>query len=306
MGKVWKKLFNAPPRKSADIAVILDHDQIWKQGHPSYGKTRPFSDTLVTFPLQTMNFSGFAYDLLALKDYLDSQNDYRCVVFLNSFEITQKQKSALLKKLRRPGVTAVWNYAPGLITPAGYSSRAMSELTGIDLKFIKKVLPVSARDQQNKEIAPTLDRYMKIGPRIISTDAKAKVLANYSNDKTVAAAVKELKGGAKSVFAGIPMTSSAWWHRIFTEAGCRKYTAAGSMVRRNDKVMMVFSFADGHIPPESLIQKGQLDRSGKITVDIGKKYKYARDLFTGEIFKTRNGKITVQNKHPRCLLLELK
>ena len=304
--KVWKKLFNAPPRKNADIAVILDHDQIWKQGHPSYGRTRPFSDTLVTFPLQTMNFSGFAYDLLALEDYLDSQNDYRCVVFLNSFEIAPKQKAALLKKLRRPGVTAVWNYAPGLITPAGYSSRSMSELTGMDLKFIKKVLPVSAKDQLNREIAPTLDRYMKIGPRIICTDARAKVLARYSNDKTVAAAEKELKGGARSVFAGIPMTSSAWWHKIFTEAGCRKYTPAGYMVRKNDKVMMVFSFADGHIPPESLIQKGQIDRSGKVSVDIGRKSRYARDLFTGEIFKARNGKITVQNKHPRCLLLELK
>ena len=182
----------------------------------------------------------------------------------------------------------------------------MSELTGIDLKFIKQVLPVSAKDDQNKEIAPTLDRYMKIGPRIISTDTKAKVLARYSNDKTAAAAVKELKGGARAVFAGIPMSSSVWWHKIFTGAGCRKYTSPGFMVRKNDKVMMVFSFADGHIPPESMIQKGQLDCSGKVTVDIGKKYSSARDLFTGETFKARNGRITVNHKHPRCLLLELK
>jgi hypothetical protein len=304
--KVWKKLFNAPPRKSADIAVILDHDQIWKQGHPSYGKTRPFSDTLVTFPLQAMNFSGFAYDLLALEDYLASPNDYRCVVFLNAFEINGKQKVALLKKLRRKGVTAVWNYAPGLITPAGYSSTAMSELTGMDLKFIKQVLPVSAADAKNKEIAPTLDRYMKIGPRIISTDSGAKVLARYRNDKTAAVAVKELQGGARAVFAGIPMSSSVWWHKIFTEAGCRSFTPAGFMVRKNDKVMMIFSFADGHIPPESMIQKGQLDGSGKVTVDIGSKYSSVQDLFTGENFKVRNGRITVQHKHPRCLLFELK
>jgi hypothetical protein len=78
------------------------------------------------------------------------------------------------------------------------------------------------------------------------------------------------------------------------------------MVRKNDKVMMIFSFADGHIPPECRIQKGEIDRSGKVTVDIGRKYRSARDLFTGEIFSAVNGKITVQNKHPRCLLLELK
>ena len=102
------------------------------------------------------------------------------------------------------------------------------------------------------------------------------------------------------------MTSSVWWHKVFTEAGCRKYTSPGFMVRKNDKLMMVFSFADGKIPPESLIQKGQIDCSGKVTVDLGKKYKAATDLFTGETFKARNGKIELRNKHPRCLLLELK
>jgi hypothetical protein len=55
-----------------------------------------------------------------------------------------------------------------------------------------------------------------------------------------------------------------------------------------------------------MIQKGQLDGSGKVTVDIGSKYSSVQDLFTGENFKVRNGRITVQHKHPRCLLFELK
>lgn len=302
--KIWKELFNKPPRRSSDIAVIFDHDQIWKQGHPNYGKTKPFTDTLTTYPLQALNLSGFSYDLYALEDFLASKNDYRCVVFLNTFEIKESLKQALLKKLGRPGVTAVWHYAPGLISKDGFSSAAMKELTGIKLNFIKKVMPVSAFDTKGVETAPAVERKMQIGPRVYSEDPEAEVLASYS-DKRSAMVKKSLKNGSSAIFAGIPITNAALWSRIFTEAGCTRYTAPGFVVRKNDRLLMLFSFADGKLPPESLLQKGQLDYSGKVTLATGMGNCTLRDLFTGELFKCRDGKVQLNSKHPRLLLLDL-
>ena len=136
---IWKKLYNNSSLKgNADVAVIMDPAQIWKQGYPSYFKNHPVVNNIMQFAVKTLNFSGFAHDLLSIDDYLATSADYKAVVFLNTFELNGAKRSALLKKLRKPGVTAIWNYAPGLISEKGFCDRSMSELTGIELRHEKK------------------------------------------------------------------------------------------------------------------------------------------------------------------------
>ena len=117
---------------------------------------------------------------------------------------------------------------------------------------------------------------------------------------------KSLKDGSTAIFAGIPVTTAAQWSKFFSAAGCKSYAAPGFVVRANDKLLMFFSFADGKLPPESLIQKGQIDCSGNVRINVGKKVPYLKDVFTGEKFPSRNGVVTFTHKHPRTLLFELR
>lgn len=302
--EVWKKLFAAPPEKNSDVAVILDHDQIWKQGHPDRNRNWDFTEMLVTNPLQSLYFSGFSFDMLALEDFLASPHDYRCVVFLNSFEVAPEKREALLKKLRRPGVTAIWNYAPGLIGEREFSAESMTALTGIKLDVSKSVLPFSAKNARKLQLAPP-GKILYDAPRVHSTDPAAEKLFSYS-DQTGALVRKHLADGSTAVFAGIPVTSNDLWSELLTAAGCHKYTEPGFMVRSNSKLLMVFSIGDGRIAPESSLHVGQVDRSGKVTVTPDVQKSRMKELFTGKVYPVSDGKLhlTNINGHPQCWLFE--
>ena len=152
----WKRLYDAPPRKSADVAVIIDPVQVWKQGFPQYGRASGVAWALMQHPLKTLNFSGFTNDMMALEDYLASTHPYKAVVFLNAFEYTPAQRKALLKKIRRPGITAIWHYAPGLVSPEGYSNAAMKEMTGLSLKYKTGDFLFAANRDEGKKVFDNL------------------------------------------------------------------------------------------------------------------------------------------------------
>lgn len=301
---IWKKLFAAPPEKKSDIAVILDHDQVWKQGHPDRIRNGNFLDLLLIKPLQSLYFSGFSFDMLALDDFIASKHKYRCVIFLNCFEITAAQRSALMKKLRRNGVTAVWNYAPGLIKNEKFSSQSMSDITGIKLQVTKKMLPFYAVDAQQIQLAPP-GKIINNAPRVHSIDPAGEKLFTYS-DTTGALVRKKLAGGSTAVFAGIPVTSHTLWSKLLADAGCHKYTEPGFMVRSSSKLLMVFSIGDGNIAPESVFSKDQVNRSGKLTVTVDCSKTQMKELFTGKVYKVTNGKLhlTNTNGRPQCWLFE--
>ena len=75
-------------------------------------------------------------------------------MLLNVFGPSPEERRQLAEKLRRPGVTAIWNYAPGLVTDAGYDEKAMSELCGITLRARREKLPMAATLTDGAKLAP--------------------------------------------------------------------------------------------------------------------------------------------------------
>jgi NADH/NAD ratio-sensing transcriptional regulator Rex len=89
--------------------------------------------------LQTLTFSGYSYDWMTLNDYLEEDKPYKAVIFLNLFSISAEKQQQLLKKLRRPGVTAIWNFAPcTLDVPAGVFLK--QENLALSLAFLNNKL----------------------------------------------------------------------------------------------------------------------------------------------------------------------
>ncbi|NMA38719.1 MAG: hypothetical protein GX937_00920, partial [Lentisphaerae bacterium] len=79
--------------------------------------------------------SGALFDLYLSSD-LDHprMKDYKLYIFTNQCYVDAETMARIQAKLRRNGATAVWLYAPGYITSAGFSLDSMRELTGMTFK----------------------------------------------------------------------------------------------------------------------------------------------------------------------------
>ena len=308
--RAWKDALRQPIHDAAEIAVVVDPDVPWREGfHPHY-RNLYFSDTLLTLPLQTLNFSGYAYDLYAPEDFVAEKRDFKAVVFVNTYENDAALKAAAAKA-RRNGATVVWCYAPGLQDATGFSEASMKATTGLDLGVVRERRPMAASGAIGALVAYQKCRYPHVGtyaesPRVFSRETTGTDLAKWDDDQTVAAVRKVLPDGSIAVFLGLPPNDVRQWAEIFRTSGCHRYTKPGFLVRRNSKYLMVFSGKNGVIPPESIVMTGQMDQSGVVEVSLERRADSVRDVFSGEVVAAGADSFTLRSDGPRVWLLEIK
>ena len=291
-----------------DIAVVFDPDQVWKQGHPDRKKTEILANNIATYPMQTLNFSGYSYDLLTPELYVTSSTDYKAVVFLNLFETTPNMRKAIKSKTDKNGVTAVWCFAPGIATPEGYSAAAMTDLTGIELDYSCNMRTFETVDASGGslfagELHGTYKKWSD-APRVYSKDFRAETFSTWKDDGTAAFVRKRLPGGGVSVFAGLPIHDVRIWSKIFSGAGAHAFTTPGFYVRKSAGLLSVFSWRGGRMPPESRVQEKFMDVSGRVKVSLKKQYKKVTDVFTGEVVARNADVLFLESEFPRLWLLK--
>lgn len=306
-GKIFRQILEKPLKRTSDIAVIQDPNQMWLQGRPLIGLARPLRMLLSNEQIQPLNFSGYSHDLMTLEDYLESDHPYKTVVFLDLFQITPEQKAKLLEKLRRPGITAIWNFAPGLITPQGFSDEAMTQLTGIKLCHRTGEFKFEAAHKSGARMRPTMaGKNWSEKLRVYSADPDAEVLANFIDDRQPAMVRKKLPDGSTAIFCSIPITSAKLWSDVLKDTGCHAFTKNGFFVRRNSRMLQVFSGKDLRIPPEGKsFLTGEIDQSGEVTVTLEKEAKRITDLFTGEEIARDTAQFTLKADQPHTWLLQI-
>jgi hypothetical protein len=101
-------------RPRSEIAVLLDDESFL------YETLRNDFDLPGIFHQRVQGLSRFGapHDVFLLEDLLEGRlPDYKLYIFLNAFALDAKRRAALAQRIRRPGATAVWIYAPGYIKP---------------------------------------------------------------------------------------------------------------------------------------------------------------------------------------------
>jgi hypothetical protein len=134
MAEIGRKLYSRTNVYTpAEIVFISDEDnyfitteQLGVWNGPNYHAIRKNQRAMLR--------SGLKYDFYYFKDVLDKQMDqYRVYVFMNAFHLTPEQQAFIDRKLKKDGKTLIWLYAPGYVTGKGFSTEAMSALTGIGI-----------------------------------------------------------------------------------------------------------------------------------------------------------------------------
>ena len=309
----WRRFYDDPPVKAADVAVILDSDQQWRQGTVERQRQFFSSQAMHVLSRQTLNFSGYAADVYAPEDFLATKKEYRAVVYLDLFQADAATRKAIRAKVGRPGVTALWCIAPGLVGQDGYDEAGMKELTGLTLKVRRDECAWRAKLADGRELAPYGEtpryappRRRKVcRPRVHADDPDAEVLARYTDDGTAAFVRKKLPDGSTSVFTGIPLNSPDLWADVFAKAGCHAFTKHGFYVRRNSRYLLVYS-GKGAVPGwANDVLIGRLDQSGTVDVSLEGKVGSATDVFTGEVVARDTDRFTLSSDVPRTWLLRM-
>ena len=306
--RVWEADFADPPSKAADVAVVFDVDEVWREGPPNITKTRCYQENLVTFPLQTLAFSGFANDMFAPEDYVACGRRYRAVIFLNTCHDTPALRSAA-RKARADGAMSIWCATPGLSTPSGWSEESMREITGIKLGLDREKRQFRAAGTDGREgYEPHSYVYIPRGwtesPRVFVDDADAKVWAKWKDDGRAAFAAKRLADGTDSVFLGMPYNRAAQWAELLASAGCHAFAEPGFMVRRNSRRLMVFSARGGNTSYEISVLTNQMSQAAQVEVKLERPYAVVRDSMTGETVAENAKSFTLRSDVTRLWMLE--
>ena len=194
---------------------------------------------------------------MSLQDFLVSNQEYNTVIFLNAFSLSDSERKAVQKKIRKANVTTVWLVAPGSVTKNGFSDKAMCDLTGIKLSG------------------------SGVLPNVKCVDTNVKQLPGN-------AVIKVLPDKSKAVFSAVLPKSGTQWQQLLGALGVHAYIKPESYFRRHGNLFMF------HTGKKGLHTITLPEKSGMVTeLFSGKKYslpviKIQTNGPTTQLFKLQN------------------
>ena len=237
---IWRERFEKKFSASPEILVVVDPVQRALQGPPEMEDPKRlgndnFFGLFHRAMLNALSYSGFAYGVTTLETLLAGGPNAKVFIFVNCYEVNGQKREVLLKRIRRPGVTSFWFYAPGLISDRGFSDEAMSSLTGLTLQAEYKPLPLAAKETSGRNLPCKLVE----SPRVRCTDPAAEKKAVYVSTQETAVARKKLADGSVAVFSGLPILRSDTWADLLAQAGCHRYAKQGNFIRAKGDLLML-------------------------------------------------------------------
>ncbi len=137
--KLRAREITLPRFRTSQIALVYDLGSGYYLGD---GEGMAITNRMVTEVATEMFHLGTPFDGLLLSQLETADlSQYKMLVFLNTFAMTDRQAAAV-ERIRQAGRQAmVFLWAPGLDGPDGLSARRASQVTGFDLSLLAEHLP---------------------------------------------------------------------------------------------------------------------------------------------------------------------
>jgi len=227
---------------TAEVALIYDIESMYYHRYRSSVFRRGFyySGTYCEAARMGAPFEGYMVD--DLKN--PNMPDYKLYIFMNQFYADEETRAMIARKIRRNNAVAVWCYAPGYISPDGFSADTMAELTGM-------TMAASNSEQQLRmttvATASPITRYFtespehKVGPVFKVADPKATVLGKTEFGPGLA--VKEFDDW-RSVYCLMPLDRKLLTG-LCEYAGVHVYCKSGDALTVNSSYLMLHTSTPG-------------------------------------------------------------
>ncbi|MBI3831282.1 MAG: hypothetical protein HY291_17320 [Planctomycetes bacterium] len=205
-------------RSVAQVALVVDYASplVTESDNRLY-------ESLIRETARQLTKIGAPFDVILQSDLAAARDDYRFYIFSNAFAPTADELGLLLRRTHKPGVTSLWLYAPGYLSPNG-GLPGVETLTGIRASLRPpscKLLATPAAHPDAKPYGPSLD----LQPQLAL--AGGEVLARYADGAEEPALVRARLGdGAVSVLAAVPGLPATLLRELAQAAGVHRYTDA--------------------------------------------------------------------------------
>ncbi len=226
--RIWTQALADPERSlpRPEIAVIYDPRACFRQ----QSSWRDLSYDLIYRQVDALGKMGAPYELYSLGD-LDKIEGHKLYIVLNAFDLDSEQVRDLKRLTRVPGVTTLWFYAPGYLSPNGAGCRRVSELTGAEVSeteipLTAMLTPLPALNLTEMP-NPALGRKKRLQPTLRIDGGRT--LAVYEGTTIPAATVVRRDGWQAFLFASAPLPAAVLRH-VVAEAGCHRYTTDDDVI----------------------------------------------------------------------------
>lgn len=203
---------------AANIAAVYDPKAFfatehWKAEEPwtGYGITvcDHINHWFINSQQRTFSRMGAPFDSLYNFDLVHADlRRYRLLFMVNLFTMTSAEAERLRGMLKGSGVTVVWHYAPGYITPDKLDLAQMEMLTGLRFAMLQDPGPMQIRVEKAVEGGTAMFGTKKPQrPRFAVLDTDVEILGRWG-DNNRPAFVRKSGDGWNSVYVGAgPMTA---------------------------------------------------------------------------------------------------
>ena len=221
--KEEKELFNQrlhiPYKSEADLLYVWSMDSYYfmKPGWTPISYNVP--DDSVEQSMKSGVVGDHVYDFDLERVNLDQ---YKAVIFMNSYMLTPAQKKLIKEKVAKNGRTLIFNYLTGITDGKKIDFSLAEEFINV------KMAPALAYSPQKVSyIEPDFTYQFQgpVDPMVIINDTQTVPLAYLGDSKAVVAAKKEF-ADYKVVFAALPINGTDVFRAIYKDAGCHVYNEA--------------------------------------------------------------------------------
>jgi len=257
-------MFDRTQPFTPEVAAIVDEESMM---YLSLGR---LSQQFVGAPRAAYGRAGAPYGQYLLSDILEKPLDAKLQIFQSAWYMTPEKLTAIeAQRAAKPGVTRVWCWAPGYLTPGGKDIGGTEKLTGFKAKALAATTGGATATAQGR---------MRGLPERLATEATkpfvdlfgveasdAETWARFE-DGTPAIAVRKNAFGGNEVFLGTPACPPELVRALEDLAGVHRYVK------------------DGHAAiwaAEGRLSAMADEQGGKVTFDTGAAGPVT-DLFTGK------------------------
>ena len=279
----WEEIRDSRRPSENRIAVVFNpYEMIW-HSYPVPAMQK-FNIMLNDNSMHALYRSGYTFDLLSMRDWELSSKKYDCLVFVNAITLTAAQQKLIKERTRQKGMKTIFTYAPGLVTPKGFSKENMFDLTGIKLDYALEKTPMVQTTFDGKKYG---NAKILEAPRVFSVDKDVEVLGRYP-DKKVGAVKKDLPGGSTVFFSGVPINQGWMWARLFKAAGQHCVSPDGVAVRYENPFLLV-----------------HVRNAGAYRINLPVKAKSVKELFSKSVIAENTSTVTLHSAGCKTWLLKL-
>jgi len=197
---------------------------------------------------------GAPVDVYLLQDLLEGKLPlYKLCIFLNVFRLDQKRRAALKKEIRRNQRTALWIYAPGLISDQ-ISLENMTDLTGFRFGMGEQPWgPLVHITDFGHPITQALNQDLfwgtnsKLAPLFHVDDPEARVLGQvvYSQGNCKPGFAVKAFPEWRSVYSAAPNLPASVLRGVARFAGVHIYSDAGDVLHASRQLLGVHTAGGG-------------------------------------------------------------